>query len=68
MPVYWKFDHVLQVFPTPDLIVVADAYKHYMTSYSDCHVINPGSFPTSDYTFFEYVPAENNIEICELAD
>ena len=68
MPVYWKFDHALQLFPTPDLIVVADAFAPYNVEYNDCSVINPGSFSKVGYPFKVYAPAEKVVESCELND
>ncbi|XP_043273649.1 DNA polymerase epsilon subunit 2 [Venturia canescens] len=61
-PVYWKYDHTLQLFPTPDLIVVADKFQPYTTSYEDCQVVNPGTFVTNDFSFKVYVPSTNIIE------
>lgn len=58
MPIYWKYDHALQLFPTPDLIVVADSFPGYKTEFSQCHVINPSSFLRSGFSFQTYEPAE----------
>ncbi|XP_051158956.1 DNA polymerase epsilon subunit 2 [Leptopilina boulardi] len=58
MPIYWKYDHALQLFPTPDLIVVADSFPAYKTEFSQCHVINPSSFLRSGFSFQTYEPAE----------
>lgn len=66
IPVYWKYDHALQIYPTPDLIVAADKYEAYETTYSNCHVINPGLFPKNDYSFKVYVPALDLIEHCAI--
>ncbi|KAF7991976.1 hypothetical protein HCN44_010777 [Aphidius gifuensis] len=68
VPVYWKHDHALQLFPTPDLIVVADSSQSYTTSYADCKVINPGSFPKNKFSFKVYKPGMDEIEDCELPD
>ncbi|KAK2587608.1 hypothetical protein KPH14_003735 [Odynerus spinipes] len=65
-PVYWKHDYALRLHPTPDLIVVADRYEPYSTIYSNCHVVNPGSFPNNNFSFKTYVPAANIIEDCEI--
>ncbi|XP_035726103.1 DNA polymerase epsilon subunit 2-like isoform X1 [Vespa mandarinia] len=65
-PVYWTHDYALRLHPTPDLIVVADKYEPYSTVYSNCHVINPGSFPNNKFSFKTYVPAANIIEDCEI--
>ncbi|KAL6440025.1 hypothetical protein ACFW04_002988 [Cataglyphis niger] len=66
VPIYWKYDHALQVFPTPDLIVIADNFGTYTTDYSDCYVINPGMFSKNNFSFQVYVPAINQIQDCQL--
>ncbi|XP_034941329.1 DNA polymerase epsilon subunit 2 [Chelonus insularis] len=66
VPVYWKHDHTLQLYPTPDLIVIADQFQTYSTSYSDCKVINPGTFLRSNFAFKVYKPGMNEIEECEV--
>ncbi|XP_012275570.1 DNA polymerase epsilon subunit 2 [Orussus abietinus] len=64
--VYWKHDYALQIYPTPDLIVVADQYEPYETEYNGCLVINPGSFPKNNFSFKTYIPSRNLIEHCEI--
>ncbi|XP_012526745.1 DNA polymerase epsilon subunit 2 [Monomorium pharaonis] len=66
VPIYWRYDHALQIFPTPDLIVIADNFKTYKTNYSDCYVINPGMFSKNNFLFQAYVPAINQIQDCQL--
>lgn len=66
IPIYWKYNHSLQIYPTPDLIVAADRFAEYETNYSNCHVINPGLFSKNDYSFKVYVPALNLIEHCAI--
>lgn len=68
VPTYWKHDYALQIYPTPDLIVSADRCETYATTYSNCHVINPGSFPKNDYSFKVYVPGMNIVEHCAIPD
>ncbi|XP_070517349.1 DNA polymerase epsilon subunit 2 [Cardiocondyla obscurior] len=67
VPIYWKYDHALQIFPTPDLIVIADNFETYTTNYSDCYVINPGLFSKNNFSFQAYVPAVHQVEDCQLA-
>lgn len=62
VPVYWKHDHALQLYPTPDLVVVADQYEAYSTDHNECQVMNPGVFSKNDFPFKVYIPAENKIE------
>ncbi|XP_011155477.1 DNA polymerase epsilon subunit 2 [Solenopsis invicta] len=66
VPVNWRYDHALQIFPTPDLIVIADNFETYTTNYSDCYVINPGMFSKNNFSFQAYVPAINQIQDCQL--
>ncbi|XP_076290202.1 DNA polymerase epsilon subunit 2 [Lasioglossum baleicum] len=66
IPVYWKYDHALQLYPTPDVIVAADKFEAYDTVYSDCHIINPGLFPKNDHSFKVYVPALDVVEHCAI--
>lgn len=66
LPIYWKYNHALQIYPTPDLIVTADGFEAYETTYSNCHIINPGSFSKNDHSFKVYVPALNLVEHCAI--
>ncbi|XP_076749484.1 DNA polymerase epsilon subunit 2 [Xylocopa sonorina] len=66
VPIYWKYNHTLQLHPMPDLIVAADKFEAYETTYSDCRVINPGYFPKNDHSFKVYVPALDLIEHCAI--
>ncbi|KAL7297167.1 hypothetical protein TKK_0009584 [Trichogramma kaykai] len=59
-PVYWKHDQALQLYPIPDLVVVADDFQAYTTEYSGCKVINPGPFVKGNFSFTLYVPGEEN--------
>jgi DNA polymerase epsilon subunit 2 len=66
IPVYWKHDQALQLYPTPDLIVIADDFQPYSTSYAKCKVINPGPFSKSNFAFKCYNPADNSVDDCEI--
>lgn len=68
MPIYWKQDQALQIYPTPDLIILADEFKSYSTSYSGCQVTNPGSFVKSNFNFKAYYPIENEVDDCDIAE
>ncbi|XP_014205834.1 DNA polymerase epsilon subunit 2 [Copidosoma floridanum] len=68
IPVYWKHDHALQLYPTPDLLVVADDFQSYTTKYNECQVTNPGSFVKSNFSFKVYCPKENLVEDCDIPD
>lgn len=66
VPIYWRYDHALQILPTPDLIVIADDFETYTTSYSDIFVINPGMFSKNNFSFQAYMPVVNQIQDCQL--
>ncbi|KAJ8674104.1 hypothetical protein QAD02_005366 [Eretmocerus hayati] len=68
VPVYWKHDQALQLYPIPDLVVVADDFRPYKTSHFECKVMNPGPFMKSNFSFKSYLPNENEIEDCSVAD
>ncbi|XP_013387927.1 DNA polymerase epsilon subunit 2 [Lingula anatina] len=61
-PVYWSYDSALRVYPLPDVVITADKYDPFMVSQVDCTVINPGSFPRSDFSFKVYFPASRQVE------
>jgi len=41
VPIYWNYDHVMRLYPLPDLVVVADKQRAYTHTHSDCTVISP---------------------------
>ncbi|XP_052769617.1 DNA polymerase epsilon subunit 2-like [Mya arenaria] len=61
-PVYWPYDSGLRLYPLPDLIICADKHDPFHTTSIDCTVMNPGSFPRTDYSFKVYLPATKQIE------
>lgn len=67
-PVYWPMDSALQLYPLPDLVVTADKFNSFATSHMDCQVMNPGSFPRSEFSFKVYVPATRTIEDSQIPD
>jgi len=66
VPIYWNYDHVMRLYPLPDLVVVADKQKAYTHTHSDCTVISPGSFSFNNFGFKVYVPSTKQIEDCVL--
>ena len=67
-PVFWAHDDALRLYPLPDLIVCADKYDPYKEEQLGCNVINPGSFPRSDWSFKCYVPAQRLIEDSQILE
>lgn len=66
VPIYWNYDHVMRLYPLPDLVVCADKQKAYTHTHSDCTIISPGSFSFNDFGFKVYVPSTRIIEDCVI--
>ncbi len=66
VPIYWNYDHVMRLYPLPDLVVVADKQRAYTHTNSECTVINPGSFPFNNFSFKVYVPSTKQVEDCAI--
>ncbi|KJE88954.1 DNA polymerase epsilon subunit 2 [Capsaspora owczarzaki ATCC 30864] len=66
-PVYWDFDHALRIYPAPDVLILADKAEPYDHRYNGCVCLNPGSFVTSGFKFYEYQPATRRCEASELS-
>lgn len=67
-PVYWQFDHALQLHPLPDLVVVGDKCDPFTVVSGDVTVTNTGSFLRSDFEFKVYVPASGTVEDSKIAN
>ncbi|XP_013147837.1 PREDICTED: DNA polymerase epsilon subunit 2 [Papilio polytes] len=65
-PLYWKHADALSLYPMPDLIVVADHFQPYTRSYQNCQLVNPGSFPRTEYSFKVYVPFTKAVEDSQI--
>ncbi|KAF9134753.1 DNA-directed DNA polymerase epsilon, subunit B [Mortierella sp. 14UC] len=64
--VSWAHDHALRIYPIPDALILADKFEAYNFKYQNCHCMNPGSFPTSDYSWMVYYPASRRSDICQI--
>ena len=71
-PVHWGADHGLNLYPAPNLIVLADRAARYAVPKDieagvqrEAAVYNPGSFAT-DFGFAAYTPWTAEIEACQL--
>ncbi|KAG0374933.1 DNA-directed DNA polymerase epsilon, subunit B [Mortierella sp. AD032] len=64
--VSWAHDHALRIYPIPDALILADKFEAYNFKYQNCHCMNPGSFPTSDYSWMVYYPASKRSDICQI--
>ncbi|XP_072946418.1 DNA polymerase epsilon subunit 2 [Epargyreus clarus] len=65
-PMYWKHADALNLYPMPDLVVVADNFQPYTRSYQNCQVVNPGSFPHTEFSFKVYIPASRTVEDSQI--
>lgn len=65
-PVFWRHASALNLYPLPDLVVVADHFQPFTRTHKDCQVINPGSFPRTEFTFKVYVPATRLVEESQI--
>ncbi|KAF9433469.1 DNA-directed DNA polymerase epsilon, subunit B [Entomortierella beljakovae] len=64
--VSWAYDHSLRIYPIPDALILADKFEAYNFKYQKCHCMNPGGFPTSDYSWMVYHPASRHSDICQI--
>ncbi|KAJ9585805.1 hypothetical protein L9F63_002396, partial [Diploptera punctata] len=65
-PVYWSFDTAMQLYPLPDLVVVADQSNSFSTEFMECQVTNPGSFPKNEFSFKIYIPGARRVEDSQI--
>ncbi|CAH2242217.1 jg25150 [Pararge aegeria aegeria] len=65
-PVYWKNAEALNLYPMPDVVVVSDHFQPYTRMYQNCQVVNPGSFPRTEYSFKVYIPATRMVEDSQI--
>lgn len=66
VPIYWNYDHMMRLYPLPDLVVCADKQKAYTHMHSDCTIMSPGSFSFNNFGFKVYVPSTKQIEDCVI--
>ncbi|KAI1724970.1 DNA polymerase alpha/epsilon subunit B domain-containing protein [Ditylenchus destructor] len=59
-----QYDYLFHLWPTPDVLVIADKYKTFAKQDSDHSriTINPGSFPLSKFEFQVYYPGTKVVE------
>lgn len=67
VPVYWNFDHCMSLYPTPDVIIIADKDKAFSTTHSGTTVFNPGSFFSSEFSFKVYFPSARQVEDSQIS-
>ena len=66
-PIYWDFDHALQLYPLPDLVVIGDKCDPYTVSSGESTITNPGSFLRSNFEFKVYIPATGQVEDSKIS-
>uniref|UniRef100_A0AC35FS39 DNA polymerase II subunit 2 n=1 Tax=Panagrolaimus sp. PS1159 TaxID=55785 RepID=A0AC35FS39_9BILA len=66
-PVIPKMDHIFNLTPTPDLLILADNYTqyHFKEDSRKNVFVNPGSFVKSGFDFALYYPASRNVDLCK---
>uniref|UniRef100_A0A915EAG5 FHA domain-containing protein n=1 Tax=Ditylenchus dipsaci TaxID=166011 RepID=A0A915EAG5_9BILA len=59
-----QFDYLFHLWPLPDVLIVADKFKSFVSSgaYNCRLTINPGSFLLSNFEFQVYYPATGKVE------
>ena len=67
-PVYWDFDHALQLYPLPDLVVIGDKCDPFTVTSGESTLTNPGSFVCSDFEFKVYMPSTGHVEDSKIAN
>lgn len=65
-PIYWRHVESLSLYPMPDLVVIGDHFQPYTRAYNDCQVINPGSFPRTEFSFKVYIPYSRTVEDSQI--
>lgn len=65
-PSHWDYDHCLEVYPTPDILVVAEKSTSATSREEGCLCVNPGSFATSEYSFAMVYPLLSRCELCKV--
>jgi len=66
-PIYWEYEHALSLYPTPDVLVLADKFDSYTQTYASTGTtaLNPGPFLPSDFSFMVYWPSRLRIDPTE---
>ena len=67
-PVYWMYDHALEIYPLPDLVVFGDKCDPFTISAHECTITNPGSFSKSGFEFKVYLPTSKQVEDSKIMD
>lgn len=67
-PVMPDLNHVMSLFPLPDLVVTADRFESFVETVAgaDTIVTNPGSFARSNLTFQVYYPQQRKVEASQI--
>ncbi|RKP27605.1 DNA polymerase alpha/epsilon subunit B-domain-containing protein, partial [Syncephalis pseudoplumigaleata] len=60
-PIFWRVDHALRLYRTPDLVLGDQASPFSMTQHG-CLCFNPGSFPGNAHSWYVYWPATRSVE------
>ncbi|KXS14233.1 Pole2 protein [Gonapodya prolifera JEL478] len=61
-PVSWAYDAAMRVYPLPQTVILADRCDPYDVAESGSTFVNPGSFPTSGWSFVVYYPGSGRVQ------
>ena len=67
-PLYWMYDHALELYPLPDLVVIGDKCDPFTVSAHECTIANPGSFSKSGFEFKVYIPTSKQVEDSKITE
>lgn len=64
-PSYWSAQHALNLYPLPDLLILADTYSPYESTCQAMPCVNPSSFHTG-YGFVSYSVADRQVQFLRV--
>ncbi|XP_050406951.2 DNA polymerase epsilon subunit 2 [Patella vulgata] len=67
-PTYWAYDRSLRIYPLPDLVICADKCDPFTTTQVECTIMNPGSFPRTNFGFKVYYPATREVQESQIQE
>ena len=60
-PVNWSFEHSLNLYILPDVVIVFDRCDPFIVNHLGCIFANPGSFKKNEFTYLSYYPAHSKV-------
>jgi len=65
-PIIWNYDNALRLYPTPNLIILADSHEGYQWNYDNCQIVCPGEF-SSQGSFIVYTPYDKHVDFSQIS-